>query len=211
MAEETIPPRLDGNKTTNAVRTAAWRAAHPGRAKAHQERWRKENREKIKAQHKAWRERNREKVRAKYHASKASDEAQNRRADYRRKNKLAIMRRHKIWRDRNPDKTAAHRKAWRKANPERTRALSNNRRAIKRGADGHYTVADIRRILKLQRHRCAYCPRSLRSGYHVDHIIALAKGGTNWPRNIQCLCPSCNVQKHTKDPIIFAREHGRLL
>jgi 5-methylcytosine-specific restriction endonuclease McrA len=51
----------------------------------------------------------------------------------------------------------------------------------------------------------------LKAGFHVDHKIALANGGTNDRSNIELLCPPCNLRKHAKDPIVWARENGRLL
>ena len=111
----------------------------------------------------------------------------------------------------NPERMRQERRAWAKANPDKVRAQWQRRRARKFKAEGRYSADDIRRILKLQKYRCAYCPRSLRKAYHVDHIIALANGGSNWPSNLQCLCPTCNIRKSSKDPIDFARATGRLL
>jgi len=64
---------------------------------------------------------------------------------------------------------------------------------------------------KAQKDRCAYCHKKLGRGYHVDHIVPLARGGTNERRNIQITCKQCNHIKRDKDPIKFAQELGRLL
>jgi 5-methylcytosine-specific restriction endonuclease McrA len=64
--------------------------------------------------------------------------------------------------------------------------------------------------LKSQRGRCAFCPAKLRS-WHVDHRVALSKGGDNSKRNLQLLCRPCNLRKFNKDEIAFAQETGRLL
>lgn len=110
--------------------------------------------------------------------------------------------------------------AWRNRNPEkandrcgaRVRAYSQRRKSAKRLAEGEFTRQDINRLIAFQGNKCASCKESLdNSGYHVDHIQPLAKGGTNWPENLQILCPSCNLSKGAKDPYEWANELGRLL
>lgn len=79
------------------------------------------------------------------------------------------------------------------------------------GAEGKYTKKDIRQLMSAQRSKCANCKTPLKNGYHIDHIIPLISGGTNWPSNLQLLCPKCNCSKGAKDPIDWAQENGRLL
>jgi 5-methylcytosine-specific restriction endonuclease McrA len=78
-------------------------------------------------------------------------------------------------------------------------------------AEGTHTDADISNIRKLQGGRCAYCRARLNGGGHLDHIQPLARGGTNWPANLQLTCQPCNNRKHAKDPITFAQGLGLLL
>lgn len=104
-------------------------------------------------------------------------------------------------------------KKWMEANPERARdhrrAARANRRAREQG--GSYTASDVADILRLQRRRCAWCADRLTPGYHVDHVVPLARGGENVRRNLQALCPPCNRRKSARDPIAFAQMEGRLL
>ena len=66
--------------------------------------------------------------------------------------------------------------------------------------------------MRLQKNKCAYCRVSLKSRvYHIDHITALSRGGTNLRSNLQLLCQPCNQSKHAKDPIVFAQQLGMLL
>lgn len=95
--------------------------------------------------------------------------------------------------------------------PEATKALTQKRRSRMLGADGHHKPSDIARIIKQQKHKCAYCRACLKGGYHIDHIMPLALGGSNWPSNLQGLCAPCNLSKGAKHPIDFAQEKGRLL
>jgi 5-methylcytosine-specific restriction endonuclease McrA len=101
--------------------------------------------------------------------------------------------------------------AWYEANPEAVRAIRRNRRARERKAEGHHMAKDIARIMEEQRGHCAYCRCSVRRSYHVDHIVPLSKGGTNWSNNIQLTCDTCNLRKRDTDPVEFARRLGRLL
>jgi 5-methylcytosine-specific restriction endonuclease McrA len=97
------------------------------------------------------------------------------------------------------------------ADPSPQKLAKANRRARKASSPGRHTAADIRLILKAQKARCAYCRASLKNGWHLDHVMPLALGGTNDRRNLQALCPSCNRSKAAKHPIAFAKEVGLLL
>jgi 5-methylcytosine-specific restriction endonuclease McrA len=88
---------------------------------------------------------------------------------------------------------------------------ARNRRATKKNAEGHHTTADVQRIGASQRWRCAWCRQPCKGSYHVDHLIALACGGSNAPSNIVIACPTCNLKKNKKDPLSFAQELGMLL
>lgn len=61
-----------------------------------------------------------------------------------------------------------------------------------------------------QKGRCSGCERKLVK-FHLDHKIAIANGGTNERRNLQLLCPNCNLRKATKSMEEFMRRMGKLL
>ena len=115
----------------------------------------------------------------------------------------------------NRDRIAAKRKIYRSENSEMLTISKRNERAKRRKAEGKHTLEEIQKILEMQKFMCANCNAKLvKSGknkYHVDHIMPLIKGGSNWPDNLQCLCPTCNLRKNAKDPIAWANENGRLL
>lgn len=172
----------------------AYRAANPGKASE----WRKANPDKAAA----WYDAHAEKLCAKARAWRKANPEQ----------AAALSR---AWQKANPAKVAASRRAYDQAHPETQAAINRNRRARKRNAEGSHTVADIRAILDKQMGLCANCnTKLLKSGkhkFHVDHIQALARGGSNDKYNLQCLCPSCNKRKNAKDPYDWAAEQGRLL
>ena len=132
-----------------------------------------------------------------------------------------IKRRGKEWALNNPDKARARSlqwqrdnpevgKNWKKANPAAVKAIKQNRRALERNAEGRHTTVEIQSLYKQQGGKCVYCRASLASGYDVDHIQPLSRGGSNWIANIQLLCGSCNNRKWATDPLEFAERFARL-
>jgi 5-methylcytosine-specific restriction endonuclease McrA len=111
------------------------------------------------------------------------------------------------WRARN--------KAWAQANPERMREFSAvsdaKRRAATAKSKDNWTADDVREIFTSQRGKCAVCRERLTKSFHRDHIVPLARGGSNDRLNLQLLCKSCNCRKSAKDPIKFMQENGYLL
>lgn len=147
--------------------------------------------------------------------------------EYYKRNKSAILQKIKEYAQKNRDKTRANGKRWkllnrdkvlennrkyRERHPERGASHVRNRRARLLQVGGCHTAADIERIYGEQRGRCAWCRSKVKFGeHHVDHIVPLAKGGSNDPANLAIACRPCNQSKAAKDPLDFARQLGRLL
>jgi 5-methylcytosine-specific restriction endonuclease McrA len=98
-----------------------------------------------------------------------------------------IQARVKRYRDEHPEKVR-----------ESNRAGDVAAKARKKGAPGKFKKADIKRMLVAQNFICAACPADILKNYQVDHIHPLRKGGSNWPDNLQLLCPPCNQSKGAK-------------
>jgi 5-methylcytosine-specific restriction endonuclease McrA len=140
------------------------------------------------------------------------------RASYQRRKGYYIK-----WQAENCDRIKANRAAWKAANAEKIKAMNaawakgnkprqHNYRAKRRALTVGILSPDIvQRLFVSQRGRCACCGTRLGESFHLDHIIPIAKGGTNTDENVQLLTPTCNLQKGTKDPIEFMRSRGRLL
>lgn len=94
----------------------------------------------------------------------------------------------------NPGPKIRATKAWIEKNQERARVRTRNHRARKRAAEGIHTASDIDALFGKQAGLCL-CGADLVLGYHVDHIIPLSRGGSNWPANLQLLCAPCNCSK----------------
>lgn len=107
-----------------------------------------------------------------------------------------------IWRQsyvRNADQKRAYTRAWRAAHPLAMRLQRHIRRARARAADGHYSARDWERIKAEQGYRCPACLRQEPEiTLTADHVVPLARGGTNWPANIQGLCGPCNNRKRCR-------------
>lgn len=100
---------------------------------------------------------------------------------------------------------------WATANPEKARALRSNRDARRRAGTDRHSAKDRIRIRDAQGDRCAICRTRLKGGGHLDHIIPLARGGSNKAQNLQWLCEPCNKKKGAKDPVEYMQSIGLLL
>lgn len=121
----------------------------------------------------------------------------------------------KLYRYKTREKQRENERNWRLKNSAYARAVKaanqRKRRARLRKALGNHTLAEVAAILKAQCGRCIYCFRLLEDDYHVDHIMPLARGGSNDRSNIQVTCEECNHKKYARDPFEFAQSLGRLL
>jgi len=97
----------------------------------------------------------------------------------------------------NPERRAKVRLANRKTkhlHPERVAECRRIRRARRRGADtdGH-TRAEV---FERDGGRCQMCGVILSpDNWHEDHIVPLARGGSDLLENCQATCPPCNLSK----------------
>lgn len=130
---------------------------------------------------------------------------------YVQANRPKTVARRRAHYDRNKEHEAAYMAEWRAKNPEKRAQHQRDHRARKRAAPGSHTVADVNRLFVLQRGKCGVCRQPLPKPFHVDHIQALARGGSNDAVNLQLLCGPCNTSKHAKDPIAFMQSRGYLL
>ena len=75
-----------------------------------------------------------------------------------------------------------------------------------------------RRVREAARSRCGYClsPQHLvLARLEIEHIVPLAKGGTDDESNLWLACPICNGHKSDKtegfDPVTLAAAHYSIL
>lgn len=206
---------FDGVRCLNCKKlsAAAYYLLNISRIKAKNLIYRIENAEKLKERSAKYRTANIEKVRAASAVCRAADPAgyKARDAEYRAKNKEKMKAYGAAYRAKNPEKLKELNIAWRKKNPDSVRASSQNRRARKRANGGALSVGLVKKLLNLQRGKCACCKQPLGDNYHLDHIMPLALGGSNTDDNMQLLTARCNTQKQAKHPVDFMQSRGFLL
>lgn len=77
---------------------------------------------------------------------------------------------------------------WRTLYPDRARVLSHRRRT----ANGTCSPAQWEARLTYYGYRCWMCGAPWE---HMDHVIPIVRGGSNWPANLRPACQPCNSRK----------------
>lgn len=217
-------------------RARQWRMHNRERQKEAEQRWTKANRDKVNAAAKRYRAKHKDKVKAAvakwrednkahvsaYGAAKWRSRTPEQVEEYRQHDRKRCAKkrtsdrdgynsRMRDWYKANPEMAKKKNARWVKSNTDAVRAARARRRA--KPVDGvSFTSSDLADIRRLQDNRCGYCRCRLTSKtQHIDHIVALARGGTNRRSNIQLLCVGCNLHKSKRDPIEFAQSRGLLV
>lgn len=107
-------------------------------------------------------------------------------AEYRKdpNNRRVAAERTRKWAEENREHVREWHRRYRQENRQKVYAWIRDRRAKKNGAPGRHTADDIQEIGAKQGWRCAWCGDRCGHEYHVDHVIPIAKGGTNGPENL---------------------------
>ena len=185
--------------------------------KAYYRKWRLKNCDKLRAKAKIYRTGNSElikiRLRAIYLANKETYSKKSK--EYVQKNREKVNERHRLYTRLHPEKKKQWSDKYRSSHPinlQLARVHHHNRRARKLQVGGTISSNLASKLIIIQGGKCPICKTSLKcSGFHLDHIIPLVRGGKNDNKNIQLLCPSCNLRKYNKDPIVFMQENGYLL
>lgn len=157
------------------------------------------HKEQHHALSKAWYEKHRDEIagRHKEHMATNPEHERSKRTRSREKHRDAINKRRRDDRKVRPEYYRAFEKQWRHNNPAKVRA----NHAMRRGAiRSQLDARDIELQLKSQKGRCWHCGCLLGEEWHVDHLIPVARGGSNEPENLVISCPKCNLSKGAKLP-----------
>ncbi len=196
------------------AKSKEYRRLNPEKAAASCKVYRENNKIRIRETNKKWRNENAEYIylKKKEYREKNKDKIRKLKREYYCKNKESINKKGQIWAKNNKSKVAVMARLWRENNRDKVRLNNRNRKKKIILADGTHSIQDVHRIYAMQRGFCAACYKKLNDKeYHVDHIYPLSLGGSNWPSNIQILCPACNMSKGAKAPEDFYSERGFLL
>lgn len=194
------------NREAMLERAKRWALAHPAD-------------DDRRARNRLWWASNKEKISIRRKAQYAEDgllreQNKNRAGAWYKQNKDRQSKYNKDRYAANPDAAKARVRAYEAANPEKARAayrVKSNKRRARLSVGEQYSLSDVKRLMILQRGRCANCGVSIKKKFHIDHRTPVAKGGNNSPHNIELLCPPCNLKKSAKLPHEFAQENGRLI
>ncbi len=111
------------------------------------------------------------------------------------KNKSRVIENKKRFKLDNPN----YEKNWKRNNPDKIREHKHKRRLLMGVSENNFTSEDIKWLFIDQEGYCAYCNCDLdESGYHIDHVIPISRGGSNSRSNIALACPTCNLRKNSK-------------
>jgi HNH endonuclease len=194
-------------------RQAAYRKANPNKLKERKAADYQRRAEEVKKKSAIWYSANKERVSiySKKRYSEKAEAIKQAVKEYRLANPEKIRLDQAKHRLKNTDKAKAYQAAWRANNSAISKLHGQNRRARKKLAHGKLSSGLAAKLFALQRGKCACCELPLGNGYHMDHIMPLALGGTNTDDNIQLLRATCNLQKNAKHPVDFMQQRGYLL
>ena len=195
------------------LRNLAYSRSHKEYFKAQATKWQKDNPEKRRASLKRYAEKHAEKEAKRKRALALKQHHEKYQTDpaFRVRKNAATKR----WAEQNHERNTAHKRAWRernrkaervkalerlRADPDKTKAARAANKAMRAAAIGRFTAKDVQTILERQSYRCAapHCRIDVLHAFHCDHILPLARGGTNSADNIQILCPACNLSKNDR-------------
>ena len=133
-----------------------------------------------------------------YRAANVDQQKQNYRRWYQQNREKMREYERNYYRLRPEVAKKANRK-WEVANRDKRQAIDRRRRARKQHAEGEFTNQEWQALKASYNHTCLCCgQREPEIQLTPDHVIPLAKGGSNAISNIQPLCKSCNSAKGAK-------------
>jgi 5-methylcytosine-specific restriction endonuclease McrA len=180
-------------------KTREWSANHPEATRAmrqrHMERRTDEQREQQRKRNSFYQRMKRAilSIKRKLYFAKHAERIKTREHKYRQHNAEKIKEyRHRYYQE-NREAERERNRLYRRHDPEANRARVARRRARMKGSSGSYTAAEWRALCAWFGNVCLCCGATER--LTPDHVIPIAKGGSNNIENLQPLCFTCNQRK----------------
>lgn len=176
-------------KACHCLNNKEWVAAHAEQVKKHRAIHYQENRDAIQAKHRVYYEAHRE------HLLEKMREWVKNHPEQANETKRRYVARH-------PDRVKQSHQQWERENREYSRIKCSLRKARRRASEGRHTLIDRIHIYIQQKGRCFYCNTYIAaiSGGHFDHMVPLARGGSDGPENLAFSCVPCNLKKGNRTP-----------
>lgn len=176
---------------------AIWREKNKNRLKEKQARYYLDNKKHLREQGRNY-----------YQAHK--QESYNQNKAWRKANPEKMAEYRKKWIEANPEKNRETKAAWSKRNPESKRLIEHRRRARMYAVENEkYTEAQVLEAYGTDCHICSKpidleAPRRTNqagweNGLHLDHLVSIAKGGSNTLENIRPAHGLCNTKKGARE------------
>lgn len=166
-----------------------YRRTHPGYGREAKRRWDKANPKRVKLHQRRTYLRHREACLARQRA-------------YYNSHKEVCLAKMKAYAKAHPEVNKRSQRAHRLRNLNTYAAKEARRRAlislcsVDSSADKEHD-----RIRSLKAVRCYYCGKKISGRIaHIDHIIALSRGGAHTASNLCASCPGCNLSKGPRFP-----------
>ena len=192
-------------KACGAAQTRDYYADHREARHEYMHGYRQENADQIRAYDreysKVYRQENADRLReSKRHYGQQNLARERQRArKWQLMNRDLIRQRQAESRERDRDGYRKRGRESQKRHPETARNSARARRARLRAAEGKFTDAEWWHLAAKYDYTCLCCgKRDPELKLVPDHVIPLARGGSNSIENIQPLCDSCNRRKNAR-------------
>jgi 5-methylcytosine-specific restriction endonuclease McrA len=178
--------------------TSEYAASHKTQRRARRVR----NRDRINTQNRTWSRANPDKVREcnrrEYLKNKSARNIRSKR--YYEANKARLIAWQIAWAANHPDKVKKAKTEWKKRNPDIDLAHANARRARILNVTFDDSAKQFYVWVRAQKEvECFYCGEMLPSSEcHIDHKVAISRGGSHVASNLCVSCPPCNQSKGNK-------------
>jgi len=196
----------EGHREKIAARRKVYDAKHREEKATYNKMYHEEHREEIAANQKIYNKMYNEKhqkklvTKRKVYCKEHREEIAARQKVYQEGHREEIATYKKIYQEEHQEKIATYQKMYREGHLEQFRTYSMQRRARKAGASGHATIEQIQARWDYYGNKCYICGKDAEA---IDHVVPLAKGGSNWPANLRPICSKCNLKKSSKWPYDF--------